>query len=266
MPAVTYHVEPGYGTLKIKEWPATDRPRERLRTLGPQSLSSRELLALLIETGMPATDERPARSAMDLAGDLLSWALQGEQDEDGKPRPCRDRQPLRRIMNASFPQLCSVPGIGPAKAARILAALDLGRRAVHERKREVHRFTSPRDVFEHVHVGMRDLPHEEFHVVLLNTQSELLAIERVAQGTIDTCHVHPRDVFAPALRHGAASVVALHNHPSGEPRASPEDRNLTRQLEAAAGTLGLKLLDHIIIGEGRYWSFSEQKQLASSGW
>jgi DNA repair protein RadC len=263
MPAVAHNVESGFGTLKIKEWPATDRPRERLRTLGPQSLSSRELLALLIETGMPATDERAARSALDVAGDLLAWALQSEQDEAGRGRG--DRQPLRRIMTATLSQLCTVPGIGPAKAAKILAALDLGRRAMQEVKREVRRFNCAREVFEHVHVHMRDLRQEEFHVVLLNAQNELMGIERVAQGTVDTCHVHPRDVFSPALRERAYSMVALHNHPSGEPRPSFEDRELTRQLEQGAHLLGLRLLDHIIIGENRYWSFSEQKQL-SSGW
>lgn len=266
MPAA-YSLEPGYGTLKIKEWPATDRPRERLRTLGPQSLSSRELLALLIETGMPATDERAARSALDVAGDLLGWALQGE-DESGPGtggRDRRDRQPLRRIMNAPFSQLCSVPGIGPAKAAKILAALDLGRRAMQEVKREVHRFSSARDVFEHVHVRMRDLKHEEVHVMLLNPQGELLRTEKVAQGTVDNVHVHPRDVFGPAVREGAHGVVVLHNHPSGEPTASPEDHRLTACLHEASQLLGIALLDHIIIGEGRYWSFSEERQLPS-GW
>lgn len=263
MPAIAYHVEPGFGTLKIKEWPATDRPRERLRTLGPQSLSSRELLALLIETGMPATDERAARSALDVAGDLLAWALQSEQDEAGRGRG--DRQPLRRIASATLSQLCTVPGIGPAKAAKILAALELGRRATQEVKREVRRFKCAREVFEHVYVHMRDLRQEEFHVVLLNAQSELMGIERVAQGTVDTCQVHPRDVFSPALRERAYAMVALHNHPSGEPRPSFEDRELTRKLEQGAQLLGLRLLDHIIIGEDRYWSFSEQKQL-SSGW
>ncbi|HEX2210977.1 MAG TPA: DNA repair protein RadC [Longimicrobium sp.] len=261
MPAVAPCLESG--ALKIKEWPATDRPRERLRTLGPGSLSSRELLALLIETGMPATDERPARSALDVAGDLLAWALQGEPEpgEDGR----RDRQPLRRIMMAPFSQLCSVPGIGPAKAAKILAALDLGRRAVQEVRRDVHRFSSARDVFEHVHVRMRDLRHEEFHVLLLNAQNELLGMERVAQGTVDTCPVHIRDVFGPALREGAHSMVAVHNHPSGEPRPSPDDRVLTASMERAAALLGVRLLDHIIIGEQRYWSFSEEGQM-SSGW
>jgi DNA repair protein RadC len=267
MPALAVPVESTCGVVKIKEWPATDRPRERLCTLGPQSLSSRELLALLIETGRPATDERPARSAMDVAGDLLAWALQGEEEaqEEKGGRRRKDTQPLRRIMMAPASQLCGITGIGPARAAKILAAMELGRRAVQEVRRDAPRFTSARDVFEHVHVRMRDLRHEEFHAVLLNAQGELLRIEKVAQGTIDTCHVQPRDVFGPALREGAYSVVAVHNHPSGEPRPSPEDRDLTRRLEATAVMLGLRLLDHVIVGEQRYWSFSEAKQI-TSGW
>ncbi|HEX5871364.1 MAG TPA: DNA repair protein RadC [Longimicrobium sp.] len=268
MPALAVPVESVCGVVKIKEWPATDRPRERLCTLGPQSLSSRELLALLIESGRPAADGRPARSAMDLAGDLLAWALQGEEEEageepEGKRR--RDTQPLRRIMMARSSQLCSVFGIGPARAAKILAAMELGRRAVQEVRRDAPRFTCARHVFEHVHVPMRDLRHEEFHVVLLNAQGELMRIEKVAQGTVDTCHVQPRDVFGPALREGAHSVVAVHNHPSGEPRPSDEDRRLTQQLEAVARMLEIRLLDHVIVGEQRYWSFSEQKQM-TSGW
>lgn len=270
MPVLAVPVESSCGVVKIKEWPATDRPRERLCTLGPQSLSSRELLALLIETGRPATDERPARSAMDVAGDLLAWALQGEEEEEGEAeekggRRRRDTQPLRRIMMAAASQLCSVPGIGPARAAKILAAMELGRRAVQEVRREVYRFSCARHVFEHVHVRMRDLRHEEFHVVLLNAQGELMRIEKVAQGTVDTCHVQPRDVFSPALREGAYSVVAVHNHPSGEPRPSPEDHTLTQRLEASASLLGVRLLDHIIVGEQRYWSFAEEKQM-TSGW
>lgn len=265
MPALSCAIESSCGPVKIKEWPATDRPRERLRTLGAQSLSSRELLALLIETGVPAAEGRPARSAIDVAGELLAWALQGDDEEAENSCRGKDRQPLRRMMVAPFSQLCSVPGIGPAKAAKILAALELGRRGVHEVRREAPRFTCPADVFQHVYVHLRDLRHEEFHVVLMNAQNELIRMEKVAQGTVDTCHVNARDILSPALREGAFSLVVLHNHPSGEPRPSPEDVRLTRMLEEAAALLSLRFRDHIITGEDRYWSFSEQGQL-TTGW
>ena len=216
MSAVACRPEPGYGVLKIKEWPVTDRPRERLRTLGPRSLSSRELLALLIETGRPATDERPARSAMDVAGDLLAWALQGEEEDQeeekgGKRR--KDTQPLRRIMMAPASQLCTVPGIGPARAARILAALELGRRAVQEVRREVVRFSCARHVFEHVHLRMRDLRHEEFHVVMLNVQGELLRMEKVAHRVTTT---------SSSASDRASGACAAQYHWPGSGRRSPE--------------------------------------------
>lgn len=261
MPAVARRPQPGFGILKIKEWPATDRPRERLHTLGPRSLTSRELLALLIETGRPAEDGRPARSAMDVADDLLKWAVKGTQANDGT-----DKAPLRRIMTAPLAQLCSVPGIGPAKAAKVLAALDLGRRAAEEARREVHRFSTPRDVFEHLHLEMRDLRYEEFRVLLLNTQWELMRTVKVAQGTVDGCNVHVRDVFGAALRENAQSVVVVHNHPSGEPTPSLDDKVVTKRLESASKVLGVNLLDHIIIGEGRYASFCEEGLLVRRGW
>jgi DNA repair protein RadC len=235
------------GTVTIKEWPTQDRPRERLRSNGPRALTTRELLALLIETGMPAAERRAARSAMDLAADLLRWFAPGEGAES-----------LRRIMTAPLPALCEGPGIGPAKAARILAALDLGRRAVGEERPEMERFTCARDVYERMRVRMRDLPQEEFHILLLNLQSELIRDVVIARGTLDTCTVHARDVFRHALAESAHSVVLVHNHPSGEPTPSPEDRLLTRQFVAAGKVLGVTVVDHVVIGEGRYASFREE--------
>lgn len=257
MPAVACQPKTRFSICKIKEWPAAERPRERLRTLGPRSLSTLELLALLIETGRPAEDGRPARSAMDLARALLDWAMQGE----GK-----DKQPLRRILSAPFSVLCTaVPGIGPAKAAKIVAALDLGRRAAEEVRRDALRIASPRDVYEFLYLAMRDLPHEEFRVLLLNAQAELVSMVTVARGTVDGCEVHAREVFGHALKEHAHSLVLVHNHPSGEPSPSSDDRLLTKRLEEASKVLGVPILDHVILGEGRYTSFAESGML-SAGW
>lgn len=253
-PMASYALRSKRGTITMKEWPLHDRPRERLRTQGPRSLTTRELLALLIETGTPAGEGRPARSAMDLAADLMRWSAPGEGAES-----------LRRIMTAPLPGLCEVAGIGPAKAARILAAIDLGRRAVEEARPDLERFTCARDVYERMRVRMRDLPQEEFHVLLLNLNSELIRDVVIARGTLDSCAVHARDVFRHALAESAHSVVLVHNHPSGEPTPSPEDRQLTRRFVAAGGVLGVTVVDHVVIGEGRYVSFDEEG-LLDGGW
>jgi DNA repair protein RadC len=230
----------------IKEWPTEERPRERLETLGPRALSPRELLALLIETGRPAGQGYEARSALDLAGDLLSHFSPG-----------RGTASLRRLMTASIAEICRVRGIGPAKAAKILAALELGRRAAEERRPGRDRVRSPRDVYDRMRLVLRDLPHEEFHVLLLNTQNEVLRDLQVTRGTLDASLVHPREVFRPAVAESAACMILVHNHPSGDPTPSPEDLAVTADLRRAGATLGIEVLDHVIIGEGTYISFVE---------
>jgi DNA repair protein RadC len=231
-------------TATIREWPTADRPRERLQGLGPRSLSPRELLAILIETGVPAGGGRPARSALDLAGDLLRH-FGGEGGA------------LRRLASASVPALRGVPGIGAAKATKILAALDLGRRAAEEARPARERVHAPAAVYERMRFQMRDLPHEEFHVLLLNTQNEVLRDLQVTRGTLDASLVHPREVFRAAIVEAAAAVILVHNHPSGDPTPSAEDRQVTRQLREAGKTVGIEVLDHVIVGEGRYVSLVE---------
>lgn len=233
-------------TYTIKHWPTEERPRERLERLGPRALSPRELLALLIETGRPGEGGRAPRSALDLASDLLHHFSSGNGGES-----------LRRIATASVAEICRVPGIGPAKAAKILAGLDLGRRAAEESRPEMDRVGSPREVYERMRFVLRDLRHEEFHILLLNTQNQVLRDLQVSRGTVDASLVHPREVFRPAITESAASIVLVHNHPSGDPTPSAEDRAVTRELRAAGETLGIEVLDHVIVGEGRYVSFVE---------
>lgn len=227
----------------IREWPQEERPRERLEALGPQALSSRELLTILIETGMPAGAARPARSALDLAGDLLQRFTGGDGAES-----------LRRMSGAPLAEFCRVPGIGPAKATKILAALELGARVAREARPEGERVRSARDVYERMRFCLRDLPHEEFHVLLLNTQNQILRDLPVTRGTLDASLVHPREVFRRAIVESAAAVILVHNHPSGDPSPSEEDRAVTRELRTAGQTVGIEVLDHVIVGEGRYVS------------
>lgn len=230
----------------IKEWPTHDRPRERMRALGPRALSPRELLALLIETGQPPQGDRPGRTALDVAGDLLRWASPGGGAAS-----------LRRIMTSPLKSLCEVPGIGEAKAAKVLAALELGRRAAEEMRPERERMTTARDVYERMRLVLRDLDQEEFHVLLLTTQRELIRDVTVTRGTLDASLVHAREVFRHAIAEAASMVVLVHNHPSGEPEPSAEDRLVTLRLMTAGDTLGIPVIDHVIVGEGRYVSFME---------
>jgi DNA repair protein RadC len=237
----------------IKHWPLHDRPRERVCALGAQALSTRELLALLIETGLSPREGTGGRSALELAGDLLA-AFAAADGADS----------LRRLTAAEVSGVVGrVPGIGPAKAARILAALELGRRAAAEVRPGRPRVHSARDVYERLRFRLRDLDQEEFHLILLDTQNQILREVFLTRGTLDASLVHAREVFRHALAAAAASVVLVHNHPSGEPTPSLEDRLITRALVEAGDLLGVPVSDHIIIGEGRYHSFTDHGQLRS---
>jgi DNA repair protein RadC len=219
----------------IKEWPAPERPRERLHADGAGALASRELLAILIGSG------REGASAVDIAGVLLRTA-------GGS---------LRRLAAAAPAELAAVHGVGPAVAARLSAALELGRRLAREGPVERARIRGPQEVYERCAPRLRDLPQEEFRVLMLNTQHAVLRELVITRGTLDTSLVHPREVFRATIAENAASVILVHNHPSGDPTPSPEDRAVTRQLAEAGRLLGIPVLDHVVIGDGCYVSFVE---------
>lgn len=219
----------------MKEWPARDRPRERLRSLGPAALSSREVLAILVGSGTGS------RSAVDVAGELLRRA-------EGS---------LRRLGATSVAGLEATPGVGPAVAARVAAALELGRRLAREGPAERGRIQGPGDVYERCAPALRDLDYEEFRVLLMNTQHAVLSELTVTRGILDASVVHPREVFKPAVVESAAALILVHNHPSGDPAPSADDRKVTRQLVAAGEVLGIPVLDHVVIGDARYVSFVE---------
>jgi len=219
----------------IKEWLAADRPRERLESVGAAALTTRELLALLVGSGTEG------RTALDVAGELL-------QQADGS---------LRRLAARSAPELCRVRGVGAAVAARVAAALELGRRLAREGPLELGRIRTPADVFERCAPGMRDLMHEEFRVLLMNTQHAVMREQVITRGTLDASVVHAREVFKAAVAESAAALILVHNHPSGDPAPSPEDREVTRQLADAGRILGIAVLDHVVIGDARYVSFVE---------
>ena len=224
----------------ILSWPERERPRELLLAKGPQGLSDAQLLAILLRIG------RPDFSAVQVAMDLLSQ-LEG----------------LRGLANRSLEELCAIPGIGPAKAAQILAAIELGKRTLAIPLTEGKRIQGSQHIFQHYYPLLRDTRQEVFKDVLLDAKHMVIRDFTVSQGSLTVSIVHPREVFNMAVRESAAAIIFVHNHPSGDPRPSEEDYALTQRLIAAGEILGIRVLDHIVIGDGKYVSLADEGFLAT---
>ena len=222
-------------TLTIHELPRSERPRERLVDLGPHALSAAELLAIVLGSGSAG------QSALGLAQAVLGGA-------GGS---------LRRIAMQPVAALRAVPGVGTVRAVTIHASLELGRRMAAESREDGAPIRSPRDVVAVFAPRLEDLPVEEFHVAVLDAQHRLERDVTVTRGILNSSLVHPREVFREAIAERAASVILVHNHPSGDPTPSPDDRAVTDQLVAAGRLLDIPVHDHVIIGRARYTSFAE---------
>jgi DNA repair protein RadC len=225
--------------LRLTEQPVGDRPRERLNRLGAQALTVQELVAVLLGSGCAGRD------ALAVAGDLLARV-------DGS---------LSRLAARPAAEVAHIPGIGQVKAGRLAAALELGRRAGTEREPPPERIQGPADVQRLCAPAMRVLPVEEFHVLALGSQSQLLADRLITRGILNSSLVHPREVFRAAIAEAAAGIIVVHNHPSGDPTPSADDRAVTRQLVEAGRMLDLPVYDHVVIGGERYVSFAEAGML-----
>ncbi len=212
-----------------------ERPRERLWTLGPAALTAAELLAILLGTG---TGGRPVTA---LAARLLE-AGEGS---------------LRRLAARPPAELLRLPGVGPTKAARLLAAFELAARLAREERPALARIRAPEDVVRLFQSRLRDLAVEEFHLLALDSQSQVLREVLVTRGLLNSSLVHPREVFRTAIAEAAAGIIVVHNHPSGDPTPSAEDEAVTRQLVAAGRLLDLPLYDHVILAGDRFTSFAE---------
>ncbi len=210
----------------------SDRPRERLLAEGPRSLSDADLLALVLGTGTVRLSARAA--ALSLA----------------------EAMPVAELAWAPAESLSGRPGIGPARAAAIAAAFELGRRGAWSPPRRGERCLDPAKVHELMRRAAR-AERECFHVVLLDVRGRLMRAVQVAEGSLSQCPVSPRDALRPAVREGAHGVVFVHNHPSGDPSPSPEDMDLTERLRAAAEVVGVTARDHVIVAAGGYFSFVE---------
>ena len=219
----------------MRDLPDEIRPRERLLRQGASALSSAELVALLLRTGTPA------RTALEVATELM-----------GK------HGTLDRLASATPTELRATRGIGEVKALHLLAAFELGRRlrALPPRTRPVIR--RPADAAALVVDALRFCETEQFWVLLLNTRHEVVDRIEIARGGLSSAPVHPRDVFRAAVRGGAAAVILVHNHPSGNPSPSRTDVALTRRLDRAGRVMGIPVLDHLIVGDGRYVSLRER--------
>lgn len=224
----SYHV-------RIKELPSSEQPRERLRDYGSNALSDAELLAILLRTGLQGMN------VIQLAQKIL-----------------RDHGGWVGLQRLSFEELTHIHGLGEAKAAQVKAALEIARRLVIAGPDRTQ-ITSPADVANLLMVEMSFLEQEHLRVVLLNTKNHVLKIETVYIGSINSSAVRVGEVFKTALKQNAAAVIIVHNHPSGDPTPSPEDVAVTRQLVEAGKLLDVDVLDHLVIGQGRWVSLRERR-------
>jgi DNA repair protein RadC len=162
---------------------------------------------------------------------------------------------LRKLGEAGVQDLCSIKGIGPAKAAQIKAAIEIGKRFAREEVKQGETFRSSADVFHFYREQLGGLKKEEFHVLLLDAKNRKIKDVRISEGSLTSSLVHPREVFNPVIRESAAAVILIHNHPSGDPAPSQEDLHITRRLREIGEVMGVRVLDHIIVGKGKYVSF-----------
>lgn len=221
--------------LTVKEMPPDQRPRERLISFGAGVLSNAEILAILIGSGTGK------ETSIELAQRILS-------SQGG----------MAFLAEATVEELSSIKGIGPAKTAQIKAAIELGRRLASTTRWERPVIKSPIDSFHLVGEEMRYLDREHFKVILLNTKNHVLGIESISVGSLNASLVHPRELFKKAILKSAAGIILVHNHPSGDPQPSEEDKQVTCRMKEAGEIIGIEVLDHIIIGDGRFVSLRER--------
>ncbi len=221
--------------MAITDWPAEERPREKLLTKGSQALTDAELLAIFLRTGCNG------KSAVDLARELLQHFGN-----------------LRSLLHASQREFCKALGLGNAKYAQLQAVLEMSRRHLAEQLQREQQFTSSASVKNYLRAQLRDRKAEVFAVLFLDSQHRLIAFEELFQGTIDGAAVYPREVVKRALSHNAAAVILAHNHPSGIAEPSSSDHAITKQLKEALQLIDIRTLDHFIVGDSEVLSFADR--------
>ena len=222
-------------STSIRELPSEERPRERLLTLGAASLTNSELIAILLRTGVRG------ESVLNLAMRLLTTC-----------------SGLRGLLHASVAEICTLRGVNEAKAAQVIAALELGRRAASVAPGERAMIRTPEDIYNLIGAELAHLAQERLCVVLLSTKQEVLRVQRVYQGTVDSASVRIAEVLRPAIKENCPNFIVVHNHPSGDPTPSSEDIRITQRLVASAATMDIDLQDHLVIGAGGFVSMKQR--------
>jgi DNA repair protein RadC len=221
--------------MPISDWPPGERPREKLLSRGPQSLSDAELLAVFLRSGVAG------HTALDLGRGLL--VRFGD---------------LRRVLDAERIELCGTPGLGNARYAELQACLELGRRYLESRLRRGRSLGSPSDTRRFLTARLRRYQHEVFACLFLDNRHRLICFEELFRGTVNGASVHPREVAKRALAHNAAALIIAHNHPSGVAEPSEADRALTSRIGDAMALIDVRLIDHFVVGDGEVVSFAER--------
>ena len=221
--------------MAIRDWPIDERPREKLLDKGPSALSDAELLAILLRSGTPG------HSALDLARNVL-----------------KNFHSLRKLIAADRQRFCAEPGLGPARYAELQAVIEISRRQLTESLRIGPSLGSPRATCDFLSAKLRDLEHEVFCCLYLDKRHRLLHFEELFRGTIDGASVHPREIVKLALQRNSSAVIVAHNHPSGVAEPSQADELITQRIKEALALVDIRLLDHIIVGDGTSVSLAER--------
>ena len=222
--------------MKIKDLPDSSKPRERFLKHGPEALSDAELFAIILRTGLVG------ENVMEMSNRLIS------------------KFGLVNLFDCSLKELQQIKGIGQNKAMQLLAMSELGKR-YHQEKNSVKKITCAEDVFKLFHTRLKDKKQEHFYVLMLGTKNKIIGEQLISKGILDSSIIHPREVFKPAIKNSASKIILVHNHPSGNPGPSREDLAITEKLLESGDQIDIKVLDHVIIGNGSWWSWVESKKI-----
>ena len=219
--------------MKIKDLPDSSKPRERFIKHGPEALSDAELFAIILRTGLVG------ENVMEMSNRLIS------------------KFGLVNLFDCSLKELQEIKGVGPNKAMQLLAMSELGKR-YNQEKNSVKKITCAEDVFKLFHTRLRDKKQEHFYVLMLDTKNNIIGEQLISKGILDASIIHPREVFKPAIKNSASKIILVHNHPSGDPKPSEEDMEITEKIMKTGEELGIKVLDSVIVGREGFWSWVEK--------